>query len=115
MFPPSQFIDGVDFNCGCPQPWVVKEGIGAALSNAPEKVAELVKAARAALPADKTVSVKIRLRPNLQQTVELVRRAEKMGADWITVHGRTQVRFLPSWSVVDVFLVICIVPRVLCS
>lgn len=86
----ARYVDGVDLNCGCPQTWVIQQKIGAALSARPEAVAELVRAARATLPADKTVSLKIRLRPDLRQTVELVRRAEAAGADWVTVHGRTR-------------------------
>jgi tRNA-dihydrouridine synthase 4 len=86
----SRYVDGVDLNCGCPQTWVLQDKIGAALSGQPELVAELVRAARATLPADKTVSVKIRLRPDLRQTVELVRRAEAAGAQWVTIHGRTK-------------------------
>lgn len=35
------------------------------------------------------VSVKIRIADNLADTVELARRAERMGAAWVTVHGRT--------------------------
>lgn len=36
------------------------------------------------------VSVKIRIHSDLSKTVEFAKRAEKCGADWITVHGRTQ-------------------------
>ena len=35
-------------------------------------------------------SIKIRVHPDLKQTVEFVRRAEAVGVDWITVHGRTR-------------------------
>ena len=86
----APFVDGVDFNCGCPQPWVIKDGIGAALSAKPELVADLVRAVRSTLPADKTLSIKIRLRPDLRLTAELMRRAERMGVSWVTVHGRTR-------------------------
>jgi hypothetical protein len=34
----SPFIDGVDLNCGCPQKWVISDGIGAALSSKPGKL-----------------------------------------------------------------------------
>lgn len=36
------------------------------------------------------MSIKIRLRPDMRDTIELARRAEKMGVSWITVHGRTK-------------------------
>lgn len=35
-------------------------------------------------------SVKIRVHKDIRQTVEFAQRAEKAGADWISVHGRTQ-------------------------
>ncbi len=86
----AALVDGVDINCGCPQSWIIKEKCGAALSAQPQLVAELVRAARSTLPAGMTVSVKVRLRPDLRETVELVRRAAAAGADWVTVHGRTR-------------------------
>ena len=71
----------------CTQGWAMKEGLGAALSSQPSKVADMVRQARAqsSLP----VSIKIRLMPEERVTVELVQRAERMGARWLTVHGRT--------------------------
>jgi len=86
----APFVDGFDINCGCPQTWVLKEGIGGALSSKPELVEDIVKQVRAGLPPLTPLSIKIRLRPNLTTTLELVRRAEKMGVEWITVHGRTK-------------------------
>jgi len=70
----AQFVDGIDINCGCPQGWVLKEGIGAALSKQPQLVQEIVREVRKRTHG--TVSVKIRVRNNLQETVELLRRAE---------------------------------------
>lgn len=83
-------IDGIDINCGCPQTWAIKDGIGSIQSRKPELVEELVKNAKSILPSSKTVSIKIRLCEDIRTTVELVRRAEKIGVDWITVHGRTR-------------------------
>lgn len=38
---------------------------------------------------NKPISIKIRIDNDLKQTVELAKRAEAVGASWITVHGRT--------------------------
>jgi tRNA-dihydrouridine synthase 4 len=91
-------VDAVDLNCGCPQKWAVAEGIGASLlkDEAADRTwsrlssilsAGLEAASRhQALP----VSVKIRIMSTAEETVELVRRVEALGAAWITVHGRTK-------------------------
>ncbi|KAJ1960786.1 tRNA dihydrouridine synthase [Dipsacomyces acuminosporus] len=85
----APYTDGIDLNCGCPQKWAWKEKIGAYLSEEPETVHEMVKAVKAVV--DTPCSVKIRKHPTDPRiTVELVRRAEKMGVDWITIHGRTR-------------------------
>lgn len=36
-----------------------------------------------------TISIKIRILPEMSKTMELVRRAEKMGVSYVAVHGRT--------------------------
>jgi tRNA-dihydrouridine synthase 4 len=83
--------NGVDLNCGCPQRWAIAEGYGCHLINNAELVADMVSQARARLSdPDFTVSVKIRVRDNLAETVELCRRAEHAGVSFISVHGRTR-------------------------
>ncbi|KAJ1899501.1 tRNA dihydrouridine synthase [Kickxella alabastrina] len=85
----APFADGIDLNCGCPQKWAYKEKIGAYLSDRPEIVHEMVRAVKAVVNIP--CSVKIRKHPtNPHITVELVRRAQMMGVDWITIHGRTR-------------------------
>ncbi|KAJ2719355.1 tRNA dihydrouridine synthase [Coemansia sp. Benny D115] len=85
----APFADGVDLNCGCPQKWAYKERIGAYLSDRPEAVREMVRAVKSAV--DTPCSVKIRKHPTDPRiTIDLVRRAEMMGVDWITIHGRTR-------------------------
>jgi len=82
------FVDAVDLNCGCPQPWAFDEKIGAYLLEKPELVHEIVKTVRRRtnLPC----TVKIRVHDNDRVTDTLVRGAERMGVSWITVHGRTR-------------------------
>ncbi|KAJ2162182.1 tRNA dihydrouridine synthase [Coemansia sp. RSA 552] len=85
----APFADGIDLNCGCPQKWAYSEHIGAYLSERPETVQDMVRAVKSVV--DIPCSVKIRKHPtDMRQTVELVRRAEMMGVDWITIHGRNR-------------------------
>lgn len=86
----APWVDGVDLNCGCPQSWAIKEGIGCSLMEDPHAVAEMVKAARERLCPAKSVSVKIRIHKDLEQTLRWVRTVEAAGVDYITVHGRTR-------------------------
>jgi tRNA-dihydrouridine synthase 4 len=81
---------GIDLNCGCPQRWAVKEGIGACLIDKPEFVADVVRQTRAKI-SDPTfsVSVKIRVHSDIRKTVELCRKLESAGVSFLTVHGRT--------------------------
>jgi tRNA-dihydrouridine synthase 4 len=83
----SPYADGVDLNCGCPQRWAMSEGYGSHLLKHPERIADMVATARRRTTIP--VSVKIRIATDIPMTVELARRAERAGAAWITVHGRT--------------------------
>ncbi|KAK0897796.1 tRNA dihydrouridine synthase [Friedmanniomyces endolithicus] len=82
------WVDGVDLNCGCPQSWAMKEGIGCSLMSSPSLVAEMVRAARSRLSPEQSVSVKIRIHKDLDQTVRWVKEVEAAGVTFITVHGR---------------------------
>ena len=86
-----QIADAIDFNAGCPVPKIVRNGEGSALLKNPahlEKIlSEIKKAVR--IP----VSVKIRLGFDSINAVEVARRAESSGVDFITVHGRTRTQF----------------------
>ncbi|RMZ09015.1 hypothetical protein D0860_04421 [Hortaea werneckii] len=86
----APWVDGVNLNCGCPQGWALKEGIGCSLMENPEVVAEMVKAAKARLDPSKSVSVKIRIHKELSRTAEWIRIVESAGVDYITIHGRTR-------------------------
>ncbi|EDQ91533.1 uncharacterized protein MONBRDRAFT_31519 [Monosiga brevicollis MX1] len=84
----APYADAFCLNCGCPQRWAIQDGLGCALTLNPDAMVDLVRHARAAVPHH-PVSVKVRIRDTAAETVELVRRAEAMGAAWISVHGRT--------------------------
>ena len=86
-----KYSNGVDLNCGCPQRWAQKEGIGACLINNPQFVREVVTQTRARVSDPQfSVSVKIRIHNDLDRTVDLCRQIEAAGASFISVHGRTK-------------------------
>lgn len=82
------YCDGVDLNCGCPQTWAIQEGIGCGLMRKPELVRDMVLAAKERCGPQFSVSVKIRIHSDLQETVAFVSIVEAGGPDYITVHGR---------------------------
>ncbi|XP_070557671.1 tRNA-dihydrouridine(20a/20b) synthase [NAD(P)+]-like [Ptychodera flava] len=86
----APYADGVDLNCGCPQRWAMAEGYGAHLLKYPELVKDMVTQTRSRVQDENfSVSIKIRLRFNLRDTVDFCQQAERAGVSWITVHGRT--------------------------
>jgi len=87
----AKYCNGVDLNCGCPQRWAWKEGIGACLINNPQFVSDVVKQTKAKISDPNfSVSVKIRIHTDISRTVDLCRQIEAAGASFITVHGRTK-------------------------
>jgi tRNA-dihydrouridine synthase 4 len=113
----SPFCNGVDINCGCPQKWAIKEGIGSALLDSPDLIRDMVyQVKRQINPSDFEgnfpCSIKIRIKNDLKETVELVKRAEAVGVDWITVHGRTRQQHSEPVSLEAIKLVkdVCHVP-----
>jgi tRNA-dihydrouridine synthase C len=83
---------GIDLNFGCPAKLVNRHDGGAALLRAPQRIEQIVTAVRKAVPSDKPVSVKIRLGwESSEEVVEIARAAERGGASWLTIHGRTKL------------------------
>lgn len=79
-------FDFFDLNLGCPQPNIVRQGAGSALLKRPERVRGLVTALK---EAGKPVSAKIRLNPNVLNSISFCKMLESAGADCITVHAKT--------------------------
>lgn len=88
----SPFVDGVDINCGCPQPWAYQEQIGSYLLRQPETVRDMVRAIKSRLGDGYCVSVKIRVDSDLRNTDTLVRNALHAGASLLSIHGRTRTQ-----------------------
>lgn len=84
------YVDGVGINCGCPIKEQVREGIGAALMSQADLVASMVKAVKDKYGDLVCIETKIRIHPDLRETVEFVKKVELSGVDFITVHGRTK-------------------------
>ncbi|KAL2165166.1 hypothetical protein VTH06DRAFT_462 [Thermothelomyces fergusii] len=84
-------VAGIDVNAGCPKPFSVMGGMGAALLRTPEKLAGILEAlARDITPAFGIgISVKIRLLETAAETEALVRRLVRTGITGLTVHCRT--------------------------
>lgn len=83
---------GVDLNFGCPARLVNRHDGGASLLRAPERIERIVAAVRAAVPEDRIVSAKVRLGWQAKDEVEAIARAaERGGASFLTVHGRTKL------------------------
>jgi tRNA-dihydrouridine synthase 4 len=83
----SRDCSAVDINCGCPQKWAVKEGIGSALMKTPQFVHELVRTTRnqAGVP----VAVKCRILEDERSTADWVQQVAAAGPVYMTVHCRT--------------------------
>ncbi|BAF70303.1 tRNA dihydrouridine synthase DusB [Nitratiruptor sp. SB155-2] len=82
-------IDGIDLNCGCPVPKVVKQGAGSALLDDLDRLGKIVQTIKETSEKNYT-SVKIRLGFTENRVVEIVKVLEEAGADFITIHGRTR-------------------------
>ena len=83
----------IDFNCGCPAPKIFKNGEGCALMKNPALVEKILSAVKKSVKIP--VSVKIRLGVDEKNinAVEVAKRAENSGVDFIAVHGRTREQF----------------------
>ncbi|EEY53001.1 tRNA-dihydrouridine synthase, putative [Phytophthora infestans T30-4] len=79
-------VAAVDINMGCPKHFSVQGGMGAALLRKPEVACDIMKTLRRNLNIP--VSCKIRLLPEIQDTVDLARRLEDAGACAVGVHMR---------------------------
>ena len=83
---------GIDLNFGCPARLVNRHDGGAALLRAPERIERIVAAVRSAVPSERPVSVKIRLGfASHDEVVPIALAAERGGASWLTIHGRTKL------------------------
>ena len=82
-------IYGLDLNCGCPVPKVVRQGAGSALLNDLDKLQSIISAIKS-VSNKESLSVKFRLGFNGKNEEKIAKACEEAGADYIAVHGRTR-------------------------
>jgi len=82
------FVAGIDVNCGCPKEFSIKGGMGAALLTQPQKIKQILTTLVRGLSVP--VTCKIRILPDLEDTLTLCRMIERCGVAALTVHGRTK-------------------------
>lgn len=82
-------IDGIDLNCGCPVPKVVKQCAGSALLKDIDNLKKIVETIKKTSNKN-MLSVKMRLGFEEKIPEILALAAEDAGADYIAFHGRTR-------------------------
>ena len=82
-------IDGIDLNCGCPVPKVVKQSAGSALLKDISNLKRIVETIKKTSNKQMT-SVKLRLGFDEKIPEILAIAAQDAGADYIAFHGRTR-------------------------
>lgn len=81
-------FSGIDINMGCPQRNVVRDGCGAAMIEAPNEAASIIKAVRQGA-GNLPISVKTRLGFKKIITEQWISFLLDQGIDALTIHGRT--------------------------
>jgi nifR3 family TIM-barrel protein len=85
--------DIIDLNFGCPAREVTGGHGGSALMREPELAVDLMAAAVAASPVPVTVKMRLGWDDAQRNAPELAARAEALGVQAVTVHGRTRCQF----------------------
>ncbi|XP_017109267.1 tRNA-dihydrouridine(20) synthase [NAD(P)+]-like [Drosophila bipectinata] len=81
-------ISGLDINMGCPKEFSIKGGMGAALLSEPDKAAVILRTLCSNL--DIPVTCKIRILPDVDDTIRLVQKLADTGIAAIGIHARTR-------------------------
>lgn len=79
-------VSAVDVNMGCPKHFSLSGGMGAALLDKPEVVHDILTTLVRNM--DVPVTCKIRVKPQMQDTLDFVKMCESTGIKAIAVHGR---------------------------
>ena len=81
-------VAAIDVNMGCPKEFSVKGGMGSALLTQPEKAEKILKTLVEGVSIP--VTCKIRILPDLENTLKLCKILERSGIAALAVHGRTK-------------------------
>lgn len=95
--------DIVDLNFGCPAKEVAAAACGSALMRTPDLACRLMEAAVKATSRPVTVKMRLGWDDASRNAPELARRAEAIGVQAVTVHGRTRQQFytgVADWAAV---------------
>ena len=95
--------DIIDLNFGCPAKEVTGSACGSALMRTPDLACRLMEAAVKAVSRPVTVKMRLGWDDDNRNAAELARRAEGLGIQAVTVHGRTRKQFYngqADWSAV---------------
>jgi len=88
----SMGADAIDINMGCPAKQIVGPGAGADLMRFPEKVKEILTAARRAVRSPLTVKIRSGWDTEHINAAEISKIAEDCGVNAISIHPRTRVQ-----------------------
>lgn len=83
----------IDINMGCPAKKVVGGYSGSALMKTPDHALHLIAAVVAAVAVPVTVKMRLGWDTDCLNAPDIARRAEDVGVQMITVHGRTRCQF----------------------
>lgn len=81
-------VAAIDINMGCPKEFSVKGGMGIALLNNAENAKNVLRTLVTELSIP--VTCKIRIFPDIERTISLVKEFQAIGISAIAVHGRTR-------------------------
>lgn len=81
------FVKWLNINCGCPSIRTMHCGGGSAMLNHPQKIYDAVKRIQSSITIP--ISVKMRVKDNLENTIKIAKGIEEAGADKIILHGRS--------------------------
>ena len=86
-------VSGIDINAGCPKHFSIHAGMGAALLETPDLLESILinLVEKIGKPNNKPISVKIRLLPEEEDSLNLIEKLLKTGITNLTVHCRTQL------------------------
>ncbi|MBR3498021.1 MAG: tRNA dihydrouridine synthase DusB [Selenomonadaceae bacterium] len=85
--------DVIDFNSGCPAPKIFKNAEGSALMKNPALLEKILSAVKKSVSLPVSVKIRLGVDANHINAVEVAKRAESAGVDFIAVHGRTREQF----------------------
>lgn len=85
-------FDVVDLNCGCPVDKVTKDGSGSGMLKTPQLIGDVLYQMIKAVKIPVTVKIRVGWDLDHINAKEITRIAESVGAQAITVHGRTRAQ-----------------------